>query len=128
MKRRKSFTLVEILIATAIFAIAIVTLFGSFSLALKFGQRSREAAIAATIAEEKIESLRLAGFDSVALDSNPTATANSKLSQGYTKTYVEYYQGNTRIKQVTVKVYWQSRPEAIAITLVTLIGQGGIHG
>lgn len=127
-KVERGATLIELLAAAAIFSIAILVLFGAFSLALRFTQHSRNISVATNVGQEVIETLRVGGFDGVALNSNPSPVAVPELPQGFTKTYVQYYQGNDKIKQVTVKVYWAQRAEADAITLVTLIGQGGISG
>lgn len=127
MKRRGA-TFIEVLTAAAIFSLAIIVLFSTFSLAFRYTQYAKNTSVATNIAQEQIEKLRLGGFDGVTVDSNPIATSIAALPGGFSKIYVEYFQGNDRIKQVTVTVYWAQRPEANAVTLTTLIGQGGISG
>ncbi len=121
-------TLVEVLLAVIIFSLVILAFFGSFNLALKLTQYSRHISTATNIAESKIESLRLGGFDNVLPNSSPAATPQNELPVGFSKTYVEYFEGNVKIKQVRVIVYWASRPESNPIVITTLIGQGGING
>jgi len=126
--KASGFTLIEVLVAVVVFSLGIIALFGSFSLALNTSRNGRDLTTANHLAETKIEQLRLGGFDDIAIDTNPSPTAVGQLAQGQMKVVVDYYNGNTKIKLVTVKIYWQSRPESRAVTLTTLIGQGGIHG
>lgn len=126
--KRPGVSLIEVILATAVFSLVIPLLFVSFNLSFKLTGRAQEINIASNVAAKTIETLRQSGFDSIALNSNPTAVAVSELPEGWSKTYVENYQGNDKIKQITVKVYWTGRAESQAITLITLIGQGGING
>lgn len=128
MRKRPGITIVETLMAVTIFAIAILAVLGVFSVSFRYTQHSRNITVATTIGQELVDQLRLGGFDNVALNANPTAVSTSKLPGGFTKTYVSYYQGNDKIKEVTINIYWNGRPEASAITVTTLIGQGGISG
>jgi type II secretory pathway pseudopilin PulG len=128
MTKRRGATFVEVLTAAAIFSLAIIVLFSTFSLALRYTQYAKNTTIAANVAQEIIEKLRLDGFDNVPLDNAPAAVAVPSLPSGFSKTYVEYFEGNDKIKEVTVNVYWAQRAEANAVTLTTLIGQGGISG
>lgn len=121
-------TIIEILTAVTIFSMAILVLFGTFSLALRFTQHSRNITVATNAGQELIEQLRLGGFDNVTLNASPTAASVADLPQGFSKTYVSYYLGNDKIKEVTVKVYWTGRTESQAVSFTTLIGQGGISG
>lgn len=126
--KRAGVTVVETLMAVTIFALAILTVFGTFTLAFRSTQHARNITVATNLGQELIEELRLSGFDSIALNSNPAPVATNRLPGGQTKTSVSYYQGNDKIKEVTVAVYWTGRPESLAITLTTLIGRGGIGG
>lgn len=126
--RLRGVTVVETLMAAAVFSLAVLVVLGMFTLSLRYTQHSKNIGVATNVGQELIEQLRLGGFDNVALNANPTAVSTSKLPSGFTKTYVSYYQGNDKIKEVTVKIYWNGRPENMAISLTTLIGQGGIGG
>ncbi len=128
MSKRRGMTVMETLVAATVFALAILTVLGMFSLSFRYTQHSRNITAAAQLAQETVDAIRLAGFDNATLNANPPAVATSKLPGGYTKTYVTHYNGNDKIKQITIRVYWQNRPESEAITLVTLLGQGGIAG
>jgi len=125
--KKPGYSLIELMLAVSLFALAILTTLGAFNLALKVTKAAREITVATNLAEQIIEQLREKSFSSINLDQNPTAQATTKLPGGFTKTTIDYYEGNDKIKQVTVEVYWESRPEAEAITLITLISQGGIN-
>jgi hypothetical protein len=116
----------EVLIASAIFSVVILLIFGTYQLTIKLTKQGREVSIASNLADQMIDAVRNTPFDNIALNANPTAVATSKLPGGQTKTYVSYYQENDKIKEVRVDVYWDSRAEANAITITTLVSQGGI--
>ncbi len=126
--KRRGVTVIETLMAVTVFTLAIMSLFGVFSVVFRYTQLSREMSVASNIAQQQVEQLRLGGYDSVPLNSNPSPVPTTLLPNGQIKTYVAYYEGNDRIKQVTIAVYWDNRPESRAIEVVTLIGQGGISG
>lgn len=126
--KRRGVTVVETLMAATVFSLAVLVVLGMFSLALRATQHSKNIGVATNVGQELIEQLRLGGFDNVALNANPSAISTTKLPGGFTETYVSYYQGNDKIKEVTVKIYWNGRPESMAISLTTLVGQGGIGG
>ncbi len=126
--KRRGVTIIETLMAATIFTVAILAVLGMFSVAFRYTQHSKNITVATNIGQEMADQLRLNGFDSVALNSDPTAVSTTKLPNGFTKTYVTYYQSNNRIKEVAIKIYWNGRPESMAITITTLIGQGGING
>lgn len=124
--KRLAFSLVEVLTAVAIFSMVVLLVFGSFRLALQLTKTARETSIAANLAEEMMDGIRATPFDQIVINTAPAATATSKLPAGFTKTYVSLYQGNDKIKEVTITVYWSSRPESRAISLTTLVSLGGV--
>jgi type II secretory pathway pseudopilin PulG len=126
--KKPGVTIIEILTAAAVFSVAIIVLLGTFSLTLRHTQHAKNVTVAVSLAQETIERLRLDGYDSLGLSSDPTPTATDKLPGGYVKTYVEFFEDNDKIKEVTVQVYWLDRPEDRAVSLTTLIGQGGVSG
>lgn len=127
MAKKRGFTIVEIITAAAIFSMAILVIFATYSLTIKLTKEGREISIGSNLAQELIDQARTANFDSLAINANPTAVATSRLPGGFTKTYVSLYQGNEKIKEVRVDVYWTSRPEPRAITVTTLVTQGGTN-
>lgn len=84
--------------------------------------------MATDLAETTMENIRSTSFDNLTVNANPTPVSTNLLAGGQVKTYIELYQNNPKIKQVTVKVYWSNRPEAQAITLTTLVTAGGLNG
>jgi len=124
-QRRPGTSLIEVLAAAAIFSLAILVVFATINLTLRLNQLAKEDSIAANVAEETIESYRAMSYDSIA----PTTSgqvATSKLPDGWIAVTVSTYQGNDKIKQIQVQVYWRNRPQSRAITLTTLKVSGGI--
>ncbi|HSX42241.1 MAG TPA: type II secretion system protein [Candidatus Saccharimonadales bacterium] len=125
---RRAFTLIETLIAIAVFSLGVLILFDGFTLSLRYSRASRDTAVATHAAEQAVEQIRLSGFTALAINTNPSPIAVSGLDQGQQKTFVDLYSGNANIKQVTVEIYYRTRPESQAISLTTLVSQNGIHG
>ncbi len=119
--KKRGYTLIEIITAAAIFSMTILVIFGTYRLTLKLTKEGREISVASNLAQEMIDQARATAFDSLAINANPTAVATSRLPVGFTKTYIEYYDGNNEIKEVTITVYWQGRAEDRAISMTTLV-------
>ncbi len=129
VRQFRGMTIVEVLVSVAIFSIVILMLFGTFNFALKVTRYSHDTTVATNIASDKLEALRQAGFDGAGTIGTVTApTMVAQLPDGFMTVAVEGYQNNAKVKKVTVSVYWRNRPESRAVTLTTLIGQGGIGG
>lgn len=125
--KKPGFTIIEVITAAAIFSMSILLIFGAYSLTIKLTKEGREISIGSNLAQELIDGARATPYDSIALNASPTAVATNRLPGGFTKTYVSYYQGNDKIKEVRVEVYWSTRPESRALSLTTLVTQGGTN-
>lgn len=126
MKNRSGFTVVEVLVAAAIFSVVILLIYGTYVLTLKLTKDGREISVAANLSEKMIDDVRAMQFDSIALNASPNPVATDKLPGGQTKTYVSLFENNDKLKQVRIIVYWDARLESNAIELTTVIGQGGL--
>ncbi len=126
-KLQSGFSLIEVLVAATVFSTAVLLLLGTFTLVLNYDLNSRNVTVATAAANDKIEQLRLSGFDNIVVPTT-TVTSFSNLTGGQMKVTTSIYNNNAKIKLVEVKVYWDNRPESRAVTLTTLIGQGGVHG
>ncbi len=128
LEKKRGDSLIEVLVAIAIFSIVFMLLFGSFSFAVKMTGYARETTVATNLAAQTIDQLRAKGFDYVnGLGAN-SITLLPQLPSGTMETQVATYAGNDKIRQVTIRIYWLNRPQNRAVTLTTLIGQGGIGG
>ncbi len=65
----KGFTLLEVMVALAIIATALVTLLGTHMMSLNLAQKNKEQSICTFLARQKMEELYTIPFDSVANDS-----------------------------------------------------------
>ncbi len=68
-RSNKGFTLLEVMVALAIIATALVTLLGTHLMSLNLAQRNKEQTISALLARQKMEELFTVPFDSLASDS-----------------------------------------------------------
>lgn len=65
MKKEKGFSLIEVLIATAIFAVGTLALIGAQMASIKSNKSSYEFVVASTLVEQKIEEIRAVGLDAL---------------------------------------------------------------
>lgn len=65
----RGFTLLEVMVALAIIATALVTLLGTHLMSLNLAQKNREQTLAALLARQKMEGALTTPFDSLASDS-----------------------------------------------------------
>ena len=65
MDRKKGFSLLELIIAIAVLAIGLVGVLQIFPIGLKASQRAGMMTKAAFLAQNKIEDVKLAGFDAI---------------------------------------------------------------
>jgi len=129
MLKRKSwrgFSVIEVLVSAAIFSVVILLIYGTYVLTLKFTRDGREISVASNLAEQMVDDIRATPFENIAVNANPTAVTTSKLPGGFTKTYVSLFENNDKLKEVRVVVYWDNRPESNAISITSMITQGGL--
>jgi Tfp pilus assembly protein PilV len=125
-KKTAAYSIMEVLIAAAIFSVVILLIYGTYVLTLKLTRDGREVSIASNLAEKMIDDIRATPFEDIALNSNPNPIATSKLPGGQTKTYVALFENNDKLKEVRVVIYWDNRPESNAIEVTSVITQGGL--
>jgi len=109
-----------------IFSLAILTTFGAFNFSLRVANNAKNLTVAANLAQGEVEKIRELSFQGLSINTNPSPQPTDKLPGGFVKVYVDYFMGDTKIKIVTVKVYWNDRPESNALTAVTLVSEGGV--
>lgn len=125
-KSRRGFSVIEVLVSAAIFSVVILLIYGTYVLTLKLTRDGREVSVASNLAEQMIDGIRATPFDNIAVNSNPSASATSKLPGGFTKTYVSLFENNDKLKEIRVIVYWDNRPESNAISITSIVTQGGL--
>ncbi len=125
-KKKRGFSVVEVLVSAAIFSLVILLIYGTYVLTLKLTRDGRNISIAANLVEKMMDDVRATSFENINLNSNPTAVSTSKLPGGFTKTYVTLFESNDNLKQVRIIVYWNDRPESNAMEITSVITQGGL--
>jgi len=119
LKRSKGFSLIEVMIALVILAVALLALAGLMVTTTKNNSFGGHMTEAATFAQDKLEQLRATPFGMIAL--NTTQTDNPRGSTGitYTRSWVAVPNipppGNT-LDVITIRVSWtDTTPHSISM-------------
>ena len=113
--KKRGFTLLEVLIATAIFSVCVTALIGAFSAGMFATSDVENIALALNIAQARMEQIKNTDFGNVS-NSGPTADANFPRFS----TTVNAAIGQNPM-QVDVIVGWQVKGGQTNITLTTLV-------
>ena len=128
---KKGLTLVEILVAVSITAIVLLGLYGVLTYGMTINLKTKNKAVAYHIASQEMEILRDISFPTLTNQTNGpflgTVEDLDKLPSSEGKLTITDYQGNTNIKEVTIRVLWKERGSQKEVKLVTLIGKGGLN-
>lgn len=126
------FTLVEMLVATAIVGTTLVGMFQAFAWAASIQRLTRQTALANQIASQELELLRSLPFSS--LPSNQTNGAFygtvlglERLPQGQGLLTIANYNPDGKLKTIAITVRWHPGSLTKEVHLDTLAGQGGIQ-
>lgn len=123
---QSGFTIIELLVAIAVVGILVPTLAGFVNTLNRLNDRARDMSIINSLAENKIEGLRSAGFSSL---SNGTTTFTSELpttigspkSATYTIT-----SPSTSLKQADITISYNDHGSTQTLTFRTYIGELGV--
>ncbi|MFA5275377.1 MAG: type II secretion system protein [Candidatus Omnitrophota bacterium] len=113
MLKARGFTLLEVLLATLIISIGVVTLIWVFSSSLSATTGVEDMDLALNIATAKMEALKNTSFASLASSSS---TADANFPNFFTTVEVT----GTNPKQVVVTVSWNVKGGSTSIALTTL--------
>jgi prepilin-type N-terminal cleavage/methylation domain-containing protein len=121
IRRSDGFTLVEVLVATAIAGIGFLGLAATHIASVRATAFGRNVSIATNMATESIETMRRLPYDEV-VSASPTTVNRGYLA--FTRTATVAAVGTTS-KKVTMGVTWtdQFGPHSQGVQLVTVIGQ-----
>ena len=117
----KGFSLIELMIAVVILALAIVGIFHAYSVGFMGMADSRDRTVATNIAQEKMESIKNIPFSDI---DNYIINNNGSTKEISGKIFTiniesEAYEGNEDLKEITIKVSWDS--DGKEVELKTLI-------
>ncbi|MCC6763106.1 MAG: prepilin-type N-terminal cleavage/methylation domain-containing protein [Deltaproteobacteria bacterium] len=115
------FTLVEVLVATAIAAIGFLGLAATYATSLRATVVGRNVSVATNLAVEAIETMRRRPYEEIATTS-PTSIVRDNIS--FTSTATVAAVGTTS-KKVTMGVSWSDQfgAHSPGVQLITVIGQ-----
>jgi prepilin-type N-terminal cleavage/methylation domain-containing protein len=119
MNNTRGFTVIEVLFAAVIVAVALVGIAGLFPTAYRTVDWSGEETVAVTLAKQRLEWLRNQPFTAAPMDAGTTTETLAGDYTGYTRT--TSIQDNTPIagvKQVTVTVATPARRTAQILSLI----------
>jgi len=125
-KNTSGFTVIEILMAIAMFAIIVPALTVGLTNLKTLNNRSRDLALVNMLAHNKVELLRSAGYNSVPtgtvdFTSELPSTLASPKSAGYTVTT-----GLNGIKQITVNISYKDAQQTKTVNYKSIITEVGV--
>jgi prepilin-type N-terminal cleavage/methylation domain-containing protein len=124
-RRRRAFTLVEILATLTLIAIVLPAVMTGISLDLAAADQARHESEAASLARTKMSELVLAGEWRQAAESGDFGEDRS--AYRWTAEATDW-EGDARLRQLAVTVLWTSRGRDHAVTLTTLVYTGNSNG
>jgi prepilin-type N-terminal cleavage/methylation domain-containing protein len=123
-KSRSGFSLMEVMVAVALLALAVTMMMPVIPLGLERLRDMRMRETAVWLAEQEIEQVRQVVFSNIASSAKQNTTI-SPLQKSLT-----VVDRSSTLKEITVKIYWPNvRPggDEKQISLVTLISKSGVN-
>ncbi|MBI1976977.1 MAG: prepilin-type N-terminal cleavage/methylation domain-containing protein [Candidatus Omnitrophica bacterium] len=123
-KGRSGFSLMEVMVAVALLALAVTMMMPVIPLGLERLRDMRMRETAVWLAEQEIEQVRQVVF------SNITSSAKQNTTISPLQKSVTVVDRSSTLKEVTVKIYWpnvRSGGDEKQISLVTLISKNGVN-
>jgi prepilin-type N-terminal cleavage/methylation domain-containing protein len=120
-RRQEGFTLVEVLVATAIAAIGFLGLAATHVASMRATVIGRNVSLATSIASESIETMRRLPYDQITT-SSPTTVMRGYMTFTSEATVADV---GTTSKKVTMGVSWSDQfgPHYPGVQLITVIGE-----
>jgi type IV pilus assembly protein PilV len=122
----KGFTLVEVLVASGIFAFGMLAVLGMLITAMGGNAEGRQTSEATNIAASQIENLKLTDYYQLEPYSNATTTVNtSSVHDTFTSTCSIYSSiaPPLKLKKVVVTTSWTAKGKPHSVTMQTLISK-----
>ncbi len=123
----KGFTLLEVLVASAIFTFGMLAILGMLVTSMGGNAEGRQISEAGKLAASKLDDLRLTAYKNLTsgTGSEPEFINNSSVNDSFTRTWTVYTDivPNMNIKRAVVTVSWKSKGIPHSVTLQTLIAK-----
>lgn len=121
----KGFSLLELIIAIAVLAIGLVGVLQIFPVGLRASQRAGMMTKAAFLAQNKMEDVKLAGFDAIAA-LPPKIALSGREGDFDWRINIEEIEldgvtANANIRKVTITVSWVERNKTISKDFITYV-------
>jgi prepilin-type N-terminal cleavage/methylation domain-containing protein len=119
----KGFSLVEVLVASAIFTFGMLAILGMLVTAMGGNAQGRQTTEATNLAVSKIEDLKLTPYYLLQSGSDTTAVTNSSLQDTFTRTWTVYTSvaPPMNLKRVLVTTSWTAKGKPHSVTIQTLV-------
>ncbi len=126
VRSQRGMTILEVVIATAIFGLVVTVLTGFFLVASSRGLLGRNVTAAALLAQQRIELLKSKGYSSLpgfAVSEQLDSLGNATPSGLYTRvtTITSPVLGTPRLTEIDVTVTWMDQAISRTLTLSTLV-------
>lgn len=127
MKRQHQggFTIVEVLLAITISAVVIPALTVGLNTLVALNNRARDLTLVSIIAENKIESLRSIGYNSVAIGAS-TFTTDLPQTIGSPKSATVTVAQNTGYKTIDINITYRDFGRQRTVLYKSIIGETGV--
>jgi len=118
--QKKAFTLVEVLVAAAVMALALTAVSQTFSMGMELSYNAEKETMAVALAQEKLEETLSLGYDNISVgesererfsdDSESHFYAfENQVEVSYMNENLEESVSDTGLKKIKVNVFWPSR-------------------
>lgn len=122
-KNNKSgFTLLELMIASAVLIVALVGLLGVFAHMISLNENSGKLTLAIAACQAKLEEMRNSSFSTLYTNYNGTSFNPAGFSSGEAKGAVSINNSNPNLLQVFVSVSWRTRSNRVTGEDINLNG------
>jgi type IV pilus assembly protein PilV len=124
----KGFTLLEVLVASAIFTFGMLAILGMLVTAMGGNAQGRQMTEATNLAASKIEDLKLTPYEDLSIlpsYSDTTTVSNSSVRDTFTRTWTVYTSiaPPLKLKKVVVTTSWTAKGKSHSVTVQTLISK-----
>ncbi len=119
----KGFTLVEVLVASAIFTFGMLAVLGMLITAMGGNAQGRQMTEATNLAAAKIEDLKQTPYSQLASLSDSTTVTNNSVHDPFTRTWTIYtgVESPLNVKKAVVTTSWTVKGHQHSVTIQTLI-------